>query len=347
MSSSRTSRSPILGVLVAALALSLPMGQALAQEDFFEGKILELYLPVSTGGALDLHARLFSPYLQRHIPGNPDIIVRNMPGAGGMVLANHMYNNAPQDGTAIANFLSYFAISQAVGTPEVQYDAAQFSYVGSLAPINSVLATWNATTGADNYEDLIEIEGIRLGSTGPSSITNLGPVFANRFAGANFNVISGYQGTAGIMQAIENGELHGRVADYEGLIGPHPDWIENNLVSIHFHTGLEPDSALPDTPRLMDFAQDDTGRAAIEFLGTGSALGRVYVAPPNVPADILEIVRQGFMDAAGDPEYLALMEERALQVDPRSGVWVEGVIEQTLATPEEILALVRDVFLGD
>ncbi|WP_084327471.1 tripartite tricarboxylate transporter substrate-binding protein [Salinarimonas rosea] len=327
-------------VLTAVLTFAAVPG-AFAQATTFENQTIDLY--VAGSGALELHSRLIAPYLQKHLPGNPDIVVRSMPGAGGMVLANWLYNVAPRDGTAIANFLPYFAISQAVGVPEVQYDAARFAYLGSLAPINSVLATWNETTQARSFEEIRD-EPVKLGATSRSSITYIGPTFTNRFLGTDFQIVMGYQGTAPIMQAMESGELNGRVADYEGIVGPYPHWIEQDLVTIHFHTGLDPDASLPGVPRLLDLATSDDEREILRFLANGSALGRVFVAPPELPDEVVATLEAAFAAAANDPAYRAEMAERGMQVAPKRGAEIEAIVSATLEAPDRVIESITDIF---
>lgn len=337
------------GVGTALLAAILFTSAASAQTDvadFYRSHTIDLYVAGAQGGAFDLHTRMVAPFLKRHIPGNPTILVRPMPGAGGARLANYMFAVAPKQGTAIATLLPYIATAQAVNSREVQYDARRFGYLGSIAPINSVLATWNATTPVKSFAEMKSREVV-LGSTGRSSITFIAPTLANQQLGTKFKIVTGYPATAPIMIAMARGEVHGRVADYEGISGPHADWLANKLVTLHFHTGLEPDPSMPGVPRLMDLAHTKEQRAILEFLAFGSAIGRVFVTTPDVPKDRLEALRKGFAAAVADPEYLQMMAERRLLVAPKSGANLESIVEQTLAAPSSVTSEAAKLFNAD
>ncbi|HEU0072207.1 MAG TPA: tripartite tricarboxylate transporter substrate-binding protein [Alphaproteobacteria bacterium] len=337
-----------MGIALGAAALFAQpaMAQTNAIADFYAKKNVDIY--VGGAGALELHSRMIAPYLTKHLPGNPTMVVRAMPGAGGAKAANFLYSVAPKDGTAIAQLLPYIAISQAVGSREVQYDSAKYNYIGSIAPINSVLATWNASTEpkAKTFEDMKKTE-IALGSTGRSSITFIGPTIANNYLGTKFKIVSGYPGTAPIMLAMERGELNGRVADYEGILGPHPDWIEKKLVTLHFHTGLEPDPSLPGVPRLIDLAQTAEQKDFMQFVASGSALGRVFVAPPGVPTARVAALQKAFMDAVNDPEYRKFLEDRRLLVNPKSGPELLKIVESVLNASPATIEKAKELFVGD
>lgn len=340
---------PVIGVGVALLTAMLFASTASAQDDvadFYRSQTIDLYVAGEQGGAFDLHARMVAPFLKRHIPGNPTIVVRPMPGAGGARLANYMFKVAPKQGTAIATLLPYIATAQAVQSREVQYDARRFGYLGSIAPINSVLATWNATTPVKTFAEMKSHEVV-VGSTGRSSITFIAPTLANRKLGTKFKIVTGYPATASIMMAIARGEIHGRVADYEGIAGPHADWLTNKLVTLHFHTGLEPDPSMPGVPRLIDLAHTDEQRAILEFLAFGSAIGRVFVTTPDVPKERLAALRKGFAAAVADPEYRQLLTERRLVVAPKSGADLESIVERTLAAPAKVTSEAAKLFNAD
>lgn len=336
---------PFKNLAAMLLGFTLAAGSAIASpvEDFYKGKEINLYV-ASGPGSFDLHSRLIAPYLTKYIPGNPKIIVHQMPGAGGAKAANFIYGVAPKNGLAIANLVPLLAVTQAIGSPEAQYDAAKINYLGSIAATNSVLATWNATTPAKTFEEMKEKEVI-LGSAGPTSITFIGPTLANRFLGTKFKIISGYPNAGNINLAMEKGEVHGRVADIEGILGVHPDWIPKKLSALHFHTGLEEDPAMPGVPRMIDLAKNDADKAVLEFIASGSTLGRLYVAPPGVPADRVAALQDAFMKAVNDPEYRKFLAERKLLVNPKDGAQLKKIVDGVLATKPETINQVKELLV--
>lgn len=328
--------------VLAGTALALAAGLAGASDpvaDFYSKRDINLYV-ASGPGSFHLHSTLLAPYLSRHMPGNPKVIVHQMPGAGGAKAANYLYRVAPKDGTAIANLVPLLAVTQAIGSPEAQYDAARFGYLGSIAATNSVLATWNGTTPARSFEEMKQKEVI-LGSAGVTSITFIGPTLSNQFLGTKFKIITGYPNAGAINLAMEKQEVHGRVADIEGILGVYPDWIPKKLVTLHFHTGLERDPSMPNVPRMIDLAQKDEHKAILEFIASGSALGRLYVAPPEVPAARLRALQEAFMKAVNDPEYKKFLADRKLLHDPKSGAELKKIVDRVLAAPPSVVEPVK------
>lgn len=332
----------------AAMAASVVVNAptCFAQEavaEFYKKNKIDFYIAGAAGGALDLHGRMIVPYLTKHIPGNPTVLPKALPGAGGAKLANFMYTVAPKDGTAIANALPYIAVMQAVQAPEAQYDASRYTYLGSIAPINSVMATWNGTTPAKTFEDMKKTEVI-VGATARSSVTYIIPTITNQHLGTKYKIVTGYTSTAPIMVAMERGEIHGRAADFEGILGPHPDWLEKKLVTLHFYTGLEVDPSMPGVPRLIDLATTTEQRELLEFISSGSALGRVYLAPPDVPRERAAALKKAFWDAVNDPDYKKFMTDRRLLVNPKDGAAMEKVVARTLAANPKVIDQAKDLF---
>ena len=335
----------LLSMAGAVLALQAGAAAADPVSDFYAKKEVNLYV-ASGPGSFHLHSTLLAPFLTKYIPGNPKIIVHQMPGAGGAKAANFIYAVAPKDGTAIANLVPLLAVTQAIGSPEAQYDAAKLNYLGSIAATNSVLATWTETTPAKTFEEMKTKEVI-LGSAGPTSITFIGPTMSNQFLGTKFKIIQGYPNAGDINFALEKKEVHGRVADVEGILGVHPTWIPNKLVTMHFHTGLEPDPAMPGVPRMIDLATKEQDKKILEFIASGSTLGRLYVAPPNVPADRVKALQEAFMKAVNDPEYKKFLEDRKLLLNPKSGPDLKKIVDNVLSSPPEVINPVKALLVSN
>jgi tripartite-type tricarboxylate transporter receptor subunit TctC len=306
-----------------------------AVEDFYRGKSVEIFLAGGAKGSYAIHTRLLAKYLPRYIPGSPKIVVTPMPGAGGAKAANYLYNVAPKDGTAIGTLLKYVVVNQVIGRKGLRYDAAKYDWIVSTGPVNSVVAFWHSAP-AKTLEEAKKVQVV-LGSTGRSSETFISPTLMNQVLGTKFKIVTGYKGLGKVHLAIERGEVDGRIASWESIIAGKPHWLKENKVRILAQTGLEKNADLPHVPRLIDLTSNPEDRALLEFVGSGSTLGRIYLAPPGIPADRLAALRTAFEKTLSDPAYLAEAKKRNLQVAPKKWSKVMELVRKTLnASPDTV-----------
>lgn len=318
---------------VAAAAL-LWAGSATAQ-DFFKDKRIDLYVGSDVGGAYDGYARLVSRHLGKHLPGNPGIVVKNMPGAGGMRLANYLYTLARQDGTEIGIVNQGAAMSQALNEAGVQYDARRMGWIGSTHQTVNVAFSWH-TSPVKTIQDLQKQELI-VGTTGAGSATSFYPELMNQFLGTRFKVIGGYKGNNDMHLAIERGEVNGRGAYNWANLRDQTTWVRDKKVHILVQMGAERAPDLPDVPLLHELAKDAADREVLEFVSLSPALGRPFVTPPGLPAERLALLRRGFEAMVKDPEFLAEAASSRLEIDPIPGEKLADIVERTLrASPETV-----------
>jgi tripartite-type tricarboxylate transporter receptor subunit TctC len=324
------------GIVVAVgAALLWPDAGARAQDDFYKGKRIDLYIGSDSGGAYDGYGRLVARHMSKHIPGNPGIVVKNMPGAGGMRLANYIYTVARPDGTEIAIFNQGAAMSQALNETGVQYDARRMNWIGSTHSTVNVAFAWH-TSPVKSIKDAKKHELI-VGTTGAGSATSFYPELMNQFLGTKFKVVGGYKSSTEMMLAIERGEINGRGAYNWANLRDQTDWVREKKVNILVQMGAERAPDLPDVPLMHELAANEADREVLEFVSLSPALGRPFVAPPGLPPERLALLRAAFDATLRDPEFLADAATSKLDIEPTSGKKLADIVERTLrSSPDTI-----------
>src|SRR5688572_10957423 len=273
------------GIATAALVLGLPApGHAESVADFYKGKTIELLIGYSGGGGYDVYARLLARHIGKHIPGNPTIVPRNMPGAGSLVLANWLYNVAPKDGTAIGSIGRGTPFDPMLGIDAAKFDPTQYLWLGSMNNEVSVCVSWH-TSGVTKYDELLQQELV-VGGTGPSADTDQFPRITNAVLGTKFRIISGYPGGNDISLAMERGEVGGRCGwSWSSVVATRMDWFRQKRVHVLFQMALDKHSDLPDIPLVIDLAKTDEQRQILRLIFARQALGRPFLAPPGLPPE--------------------------------------------------------------
>ncbi len=321
------------GVAAAAVLAVVPVttGWAQSPADFYKGKTIELFVGYSAGGGYDVYARMIARYMGKHIPGNPTIVVKNMPGAGSLAAANHIYNAAPKDGTAFGTIGRGAPFDPLFGVPEAQFDAAKFTWIGSANNEVSVCVAWN-TSGVKSIEELRTKELI-VGGTGPSADTDQFPRIVNGVLGTKFKIVTGYPGGNDISLAMERGEVQGRCGwSWSSVITTQKAWFDEKkiIVLVQLSGAKHPD--LPNVPLILDLAKTPEQKQILSLVFARQALGRPYMAPPGVPADRAAALRKAFMDTMKDKEFLAEAEKTKLEISPTSGEDVQKIIVEAYKT---------------
>ena len=332
-------RSSILKLGLAAALVAAPLVAAEAQtpEEFYAGKTIDLYIGYSVGGGYDIYGRALAQHMSKHIPGNPTIVPRNMEGAGSLRLANWLYNVAPKDGTAFGIVGRGIPFGPLLGGEGSEFEATGFNYIGSMNEEVSVCVTWH-TTGVDTFEKLKEAEVV-VGGTGPDADTDQFPRVVNGVLGTKMKVVSGFPGGNDILLAMERGELGGRCGwSWSSVKAAHPDWVADKKINILFQMSANKHADLPDVPLIMDFAQDDEQRQILRLIFSRQTLGRPFLAPPDVPADRVQALRDAFMETMKDPEFLADAEKADLEITPVSGENVQKLVAEIYQTSPETAA---------
>ncbi|MFN3889207.1 MAG: Bug family tripartite tricarboxylate transporter substrate binding protein [Beijerinckiaceae bacterium] len=332
------SKNGAVGVLASVLAVAGFAGAAHAQDvgAFYAGKNISIIVGFGPGGGYDLYARLLARYYGPHIPGKPNVIVQNMPGAGGVNAANYVYNTAAKDGTVIAGVNQGAALFQQLGGKGAQYDASKFRWIGRMASSNNVAYTWTAS-GVRSIEDAKQREVIMAGS-GVISDANIYPNVMNGLLKTRFKIINGYAGTNESNLALERGEVQGRGGgSYSSLQTTRPQWLKDGSISLLVQIGLEKEPDLPNVPRLLDLVSSEQDRQIALLVTLPVEIGYNYWVAPDVPADRVSALRTSFEAALKDPALLAEAKKISLDIRYKSGAELEKMVSDASKTPPDVL----------
>jgi tripartite-type tricarboxylate transporter receptor subunit TctC len=321
--------------LAVALMSSPP---AAAQVDFYKGKTVDLVISTGVGGGLDANARLVARHLANHIPGNPTIVPRNMPGAGHIRAANFVFSQAPKDGTVIATFVPVFVTAQVLDrSKSIQFDPAGFNWLASTSSSNATVYTWYLS-GLRSVADATRRD-VLMGATGAGSYTIIYPTVMNSVLGTRFKLVTGYQSTAEIGLAMERGEVEGRAGNnFNSLKAENPEWLASGKIVLLTQVGLERDRDYPDVPLLTDLAKSEEDRRVLQLFSADVVLGRPFVTAPGVPAERVALLRKAFDEMMMDPAYLEDAGKASLDVTPVAGTKLQAIVADLVHTPADIVA---------
>jgi tripartite-type tricarboxylate transporter receptor subunit TctC len=309
-------------------------GQSVAE--FYSGKQIKVILGTDPGGDYDQGGRLLARYLGRHIPGNPAVIVQNMPGAASVVAANYLYNVAPRDGTAFGGFSRNIPSRAVRGIKNFRADLRRFGWLGGTSLQHRICVALTSNP-VKRIDDLFTMP-LTVGSNGPGSVLQIIPSALNNVIGTKFNIIQGYKGIADVSIALRRGEVDGvcHLADYF-LEGSNRDLLTEGKIRILFNAEQMPLRGHPEIPSIFDRIKSEADRQVVALLLSGTEFGRPYTFPPDVPADRLAVVRRAFADTVKDPEFLAAAEKQKLDMIYISPQAMEKQVEALYALPKEIL----------
>lgn len=338
----RTSRMKFAG---AAAGAALALGAAAAAHgqstvaEFYAGKTVEFVIGYSVGGAYDMNGRIVARHIGRHIPGKPNVVVRNMPGAGSLVSANHLYNSAAKDGTVIGTFSRGNAMYPLLEGP-AKFEPDKFNWIGSSTKEISLVASWG-NTQFKSVEDVRRAEML-VGATGAGGDTVVLPLILNATIGTRFKPITGYPGTAEAMLAMEKGEVHGLASLSLGTVRTaKPDWLTGKL-NLILQLALEPHpTLLKGVPLALDLATDPILKQALELVLSRQTKAYPVTAPPGVPAERVAALRAAFMATMKDAEFVADLEKAGFELSPVSGVEIQALIKRVYGAPQAAIARAR------
>jgi tripartite-type tricarboxylate transporter receptor subunit TctC len=326
-------------VAFASFAVMTPQSRA---DDFYAGKTLELYIGSATGGGYDRYGRTVGRHLVRHIPGKPNLVPRNMPGAGSMKLAEYMSTIATKEGTAIA-ILQPGALFEPLVNEKLnfRYDPAKLEIIGSANSGTRVCVTFH-TSKIKTFEDAMRMPSNMGGNNIGSSTTDYAEML-NNLAGTKMKIINGYDSTSLIVLAMERGELDGMCGfDTASFEAQKPDWFGTKLSHMIVQVGITPDPVLEKmgVPSLWKYVSGRK-REVAELILSQQEFHRPFVAPPGTPERQLSILREAFDKTMADPEFLAEAQKAKLDVAPKSGKEVGALIRKVYAAPKDMIAEAR------
>ena len=326
------------GAAFALVGLNTPYATAETVGEFYKGKTVTILIGFPPGGGYDANARTLARSLGKFIPGNPNVVASNMPGAGSLTAANHTFNQAAQDGTVFTIFASSAALDPLLGNKAARFDASKFGWIGSMAQEVAYCGVWQGAGAASSWKEVMEKETI-FGGGAPAAITFQHPMILKNVLGATrMKVVSGYPGTRDVNLAMNRGEVNGSC----GLFGSSimTQWrkeVESGQIKLVIQMGAQKSKQFGDIPSVFDFAKTDEERQILEIHFHQQLLSRPFVFPPNVPAERLKAMREAFMATMKDKEFLAESEKIGLDIDPVTGEEIETALKRFASFPPQVL----------
>jgi tripartite-type tricarboxylate transporter receptor subunit TctC len=327
----------VAGAVLACAAIAPAGAQPVA--DFYRGKTINLLVGSGEGGGFDLSARVTAQFLSRYIPGNPAIVVQNMPGASGLRVAEYMYNVAPRDGTVLA-ITQPSIVQHKVLNPSARFNPTEYTWIGRVGGFVTYGVVWH-TAPVQTIEEAKSREVV-LGAIGPSGPGAMLPTALNRLAGTRITVVKGYKSAADIGLAMERGELHGSgSSSFEYVNGK--GWLDKKLARFIFTIGLERSPKAPDVPTVVELAPDARGQNIMRLAASASEIGRSMMAPPGVPVERAAALREAFAQMMKDPEFIAESSRRGLDVEPLAPDAILKIVADDLSMSADVVEGLRAI----
>jgi tripartite-type tricarboxylate transporter receptor subunit TctC len=339
--------------LFLALALLLSgVAAANAQTPFYQGKTITIIVGTKAGDAYDLYPRMIAEFMPKYIPGNPNIIIQNMPGAASLIAANHVFNVVKPDGLTIAAIYPALYFEQLTKKPQVKFDWTKFGWIGSPVKSNHMLYM-----RADApYKSMDDIKNAKTppkcGASGVTSTGNYLPKLMEEILGTKFEIVLGYQAGQDVDLAVERGEIQCRAFTITAYQAREPfiSWRKRSFVNELMQTGAKRDPRLKNAPtiyELMDrYKTDAAGRSLGKLILAAGEFGRPLVTPPGFPAAQFKILRDAFDKAVSDPALLAAAEKRRLEMDPTGGAEIEALAKEVMVASPDVVKRVEELLGG-
>ena len=321
-----------------------PVAQTSAQtpEQFYKGKTIDFVIGYAPGGSNDAYSRLIANHLGKHIPGNPNVVPKNMPGAGSFLAVNRIYSASPKDGTVIGLGAPTMAIDEKLGNQGVRFKAAELGWIGRVDSLINIVMTWKTSpvkTMADAQSTVAT-----LSSTGAGSTSSVYPAVINNVLGTKFKLILGYKGSNEAMLALERGEVEGHSTAWSAVKVAQPHWPRDKSINILVQFGLRRHPEFPDIPTAVEFGRNDEEREVLSAILKASEIGTSFFTTPGVPADRLAALRRAFDATMKDADFLAEAERFRLTVGPMKGEDVQKLVAEVTDLPPALVEKVRAAF---
>jgi tripartite-type tricarboxylate transporter receptor subunit TctC len=304
--------------------------------DFYRGKTVEMMIGAAAGGGYDIAGRAIARHIGRHIPGNPTIIVRNMPGATSLIMTNQLYNRAPRDGTVMGMPNNTIPLEPRLrllaATGNVAFDISRFSWIGTPVQEPQVFWVWH-TAPAKSFEDL-KVNRIIMGATAVTADNYTVSFLMNQTLGTRMEFVTGYQGQNEINLAVERGEVQGNTTGLTNLLVGRPDWVRDGKIRMLVQFGSERVDELKDVPAVVELATSDDDRAIWQLFTSKFKLARPLALPPDVPRDRVKALQDAFDGTMKDPLFLEDARKLGLDIKPLGGEAVGKLVDQMQQTPD-------------
>jgi tripartite-type tricarboxylate transporter receptor subunit TctC len=331
--------------LAAVVSATLLLGSNIAShaaepEALYKGKTVIIYIGFAPGGSYDYFGRLVARHIGRHLPGNPTVVAQSMPGAGSFTAANYLYARAPRDGTALGIVSQTVAIEEALGTLGVQYKVSQFNWIGRATSVNEVSLTFHSSN-TKTIRDAIARE-TTMASTGAGSPSETYLKLLNAVAATKFKLVGPYPASNDAMLAMERGEVDGAFTSYNTLKVSRQDWLREKEINILVQYG-ERSADLSDVPYAVDLAKSEADRQLMAFYVSSEQIGRAFLAPPEMPAESVAVLRKAYDETMRDPQLLAEIDQSHSEFSPLSGDKLQRLVAATADVPLTLVARIRGI----
>jgi tripartite-type tricarboxylate transporter receptor subunit TctC len=323
----------------ALLLVSSLAAPARADDDFYKGKTITFIVPTATGGGYDTYSRLIARHLGKHLPGQPTVVAQNMPGAGGIRAANHLYSAVPKDGTTIGMLDQATYLDQILGTPGLTADATRFNWIGRILSNSAVLYSWHLAK-VQKIEDVFTQQLI-VATSGASSRLNY--TVLNNLLGTKFKIITGYQGSSDSRLAMMRGEIDALSQPWPVLKVEGEQLLRDKQINLLLQTGADKHPELQQVPRMIDLGKTDGDKVLLALFSSSSTIGRSVVAPPGLPAERVKMLRAAFVAMLKDPALLDEVGKMRLSLDPLDGEGLQAAIASIGSVSPELVARARRV----
>jgi tripartite-type tricarboxylate transporter receptor subunit TctC len=328
-----------------ALLAAGTLGSARAQTPVdYAGKTITIISSFGPGGGYTTYAELIARHIGAHVPGKPDIVVKTMPGAGGLNGTNYLFNVAAHDGTILGVIPQTVAIAQALGKGGLRYDARKFNWIGRVNSNVEIEQTWH-TAAVRTIADA-RTKPVVVGGTGPESSSVVFPHVLNAMFGMKFKVVPGYEGVNMVSLAMERGEVEGIVRPWSVTKTVHPEWLREKKINLIVQYALSRHPEIADVPAVVDLAKTDEQRQILSLYASGSDIGRSIVAPPGVPAETVAILRKAFLQTMRDPALIAEVKSRGIDIDPLGGEKLQAIVADAINVSPQIIAAAKKYSAG-
>ena len=335
----------IIGLAVTTRAANAQSGNQTVpagSDVFFAGRILEIVIGFPAGGSNDIYARHLARHMGKHLPGQPRIISRNMPGAGGLAAANWLYAQAPKDGSVLGLAAPALPLDEKLGTTNVRFETTKFHWIGRISTSVNQVFVWH-TSKATSIKEAFGRD-ITLGGTGAGSTVSVYPIVLNKLLGTKLKLIMGYKSSTEAMLALERGETEGHSTTWEALKSLHADWIRDGKVRILLQFASKRHREMADVPTAFEIAETEEQRSILRVVLNAVEIGKSFMVPPEVPAERVRLLRRAFDATMRDPEFLAEFAPMGLDVEPMSGEALQKLVEGVAAIPPDLVAKVKAVY---
>jgi tripartite-type tricarboxylate transporter receptor subunit TctC len=338
--SGRTAPLALAALLAATAAPGMARAEAAA--DFYKGKTVTLIAGFPPGGGYDTYVRILARHYGRFLPGQPNVIATNMPGAGSLTAANNIYAKYAPDGLALAMFASSAAMEPLIGNKSALFDPTKFSWVGSMSQDVAYCGVWQHPGGASTFDEMLTKETI-IGGGAPAAITYQHPMVLKNVLKANLKIIQGYTGTRDINLAMQRGEVNGTCGMFGSSVNAQfGTEVKDGRMKLFIQMGSKRSNDFGKIPSVFDYAKTDEDRAILTFHFGQLLLGRPLAGPPGIPADRLAALRTALFATMKDPQFLAEATKAGLDIDPVSPEEVMALLKQFSAFSPQILEKAKD-----